>query len=144
VQVRFVASDRRVACDQTALTSPEKDLRKSTLITNTLNVTPITIETKRSNKERRNPDIANKAEQVKNAFILLHKNHIDDRLITTAATSTSSEKNTLSVLDYSSQMCEIRQKCMNLKMEGKVKEVISLLTVAPLSWSQEVTADFFL
>ncbi len=75
------------------LTSPEKDLRKSTLITNTLNVTPITIETKRS-KERRNPDIANKAEQVKNAFILLHENHIDDRLITTAATSTSSEKNT--------------------------------------------------
>jgi hypothetical protein len=34
-------------------------------------VTPITIETKWS-KKRRNPDITNKAEQVKNAFILLH------------------------------------------------------------------------
>jgi hypothetical protein len=33
---------------------------------------------------------------------------------------------------------------MNLKMEGKVKEVISLLTLAPVSLSQEVTADFFL
>ncbi|KZR97637.1 Cc8L18.2-like protein, partial [Daphnia magna] len=44
------------------LTSPEKDLRRSTLITNTLNVTPITIAAKRS-KERRNPDIARKAEQ---------------------------------------------------------------------------------
>ena len=102
----------------------------------------ITIEIKRS-KERRNPGIAKKAEQVKNAFILLHKNHKDDSLITTPTTSTSSEKNTFSVLDYSSEMCEIRQKCMNLKMEGKVKEVISLLTLAPVSWSQEVTADFF-
>ncbi|KZR96010.1 Cc8L18.2-like protein, partial [Daphnia magna] len=38
------------------LTSPEKDLRRSTLITNTLNFTPITIAAKRS-KGRRNPDI---------------------------------------------------------------------------------------
>lgn len=44
-------------------------------------MTPITIETKRS-KERRNTYIAKKAEQVKNAFILLHKNHIDDSLVT--------------------------------------------------------------
>jgi hypothetical protein len=38
-----------IVCDDafsSPLTSPEKDLRKSTLITNTLNVTPITIETK--------------------------------------------------------------------------------------------------
>ncbi|KZR98119.1 Cc8L18.2-like protein, partial [Daphnia magna] len=125
------------------LTSPENDLRRSTLITNTLKVTPITIAAKRS-KERRNPDIARKAEQVKNAFILLHKNHIDDSLVTTAtSTATSSEKNTFSVLDYTSQMYEIRQKCMQLKMEGKVKEVISLLTLALVSWSKEVTADYF-
>ncbi|KZS04070.1 Cc8L18.2-like protein [Daphnia magna] len=55
------------------INSPLKELQKSILVTNTLDVTPVRVNKKKS-KFRREPDIINKANQVRCAFIKLHSN----------------------------------------------------------------------
>ena len=122
------------------MNSPTKE-QKSILVTNLLDVTPVHVNIKKSTV-RREPDIINKANQVRCAFINLHSNFIpSERSVTT---STKVADDSLFVADdLKKQMDEIRLKCLQLKSDGNASGIISLLTLAPSSWSQQTCADYF-
>jgi hypothetical protein len=122
------------------MNSPTKELQKSILVTHLLDVTPVHVKQKKS-IVRREPDIINKANKVRCAFIKLHSNFIPSECSVTTSSKVADDY--LFVADDKKKMDEIRLKCLQLKKDNNASGIISLLTLAPSSWSQQTCADYF-
>jgi hypothetical protein len=114
----------------------------SNQITATLEVTPVRLDGKRS-KERQCDIIMKKANKVRDAFLQLHQPLIGEELIR-ASSEQINDSNNYPYEDYKQQMEELRNRCEELKnKKNAVADIISLLTLAPASWSNDQVASFF-
>ena len=127
--------------NDTSFDSPSKPLSRSLTVTSALEVTPVILDKKRS-KTQRYQVIKRKASQVQEAFLKLHEpiaNIVDEVLeITSNDTTNSVSPNDCEVLMY-----ELKQRCETLKKIRDYKGILSLLTLAPVSWTQQRTSHFF-
>jgi hypothetical protein len=122
--------------------SPTRPISVSNQITATLEVTPVQLDGKRS-KERQCDIIMKKANKVRDAFLQLHQPLIGEELIR-ASSEQINDSNNYPYEDYKQQMEELRNRCEELKnKKNAVADIISLLTLAPASWSNDQVASFF-
>jgi hypothetical protein len=115
-----------------------KSFRRSVMVTSALEVTPVKIDTKKSKSARLNV-IKRKANEIQTAFIKLHEpfaNIVPEKLNT-------SEENAIMVNDYEMMMRELKERCEKLKDASDYSGILTLLTLAPQSWSLQRTAEFF-
>lgn len=84
-----------------------------------------------------------KANKVRDAFLQLHQPLIGEELIR-ASSEQINDSNNYPYEDYKQQMEELRNRCEELKnKKNAVADIISLLTLAPASWSNDQVASFF-
>ena len=86
--------------------------------------------------------IIQKAEKVKNAFLQLHEPLIGEELLLSSKSNIGNCD--FRSADYEQLMDGIKQKCQDLKMKPESSiEIISLLTLAPVSWNRQQISTFF-
>ncbi|KZR96857.1 Cc8L18.2-like protein, partial [Daphnia magna] len=130
-----------VFSDENEVFSPMRPMSLSNQVTSTLQVTPVNVDPKRS-KERQTDVILKKTEKVKDAFLQLHEPLIGEDLLLRSKSTIGNWDFTSS--DYKNLMDGIKKRCQDLKMRPESSiEIISHLTLAPISWSQQQISTFF-
>ena len=115
--------------------SPSHVLFLSNSVTSALDVTPVKLDNK-NNKTIRSLNIQKTAEKVEKAFVNLHKPLISE--ITQEDNNSQYNEE-----DWKHLMNELKERLNYLKNKNAYADVLSTLTLVPISWSVEKSTTFF-
>ncbi|KZS06566.1 Cc8L18.2-like protein [Daphnia magna] len=120
--------------------SPSQLLSRSHSETSALQVTPVVIDKKRS-KSQCLQVILRKTNQIQTAFIKLHDSIAN--VVEVLDTDDKTVSDLMLPSDCVKLRSELKERCESLKLKRDYSGILSLLTLAPESWSQQSTSIFF-
>ena len=105
-----------------------------------LGISPVTVKTKESHSKRM-IKIQRKSDEIRDKFGQVHQQSLSSEVINIHPSSSC--QTNVSVSDLETLMTELKVRCNALQLADDKPSIISLLTLAPASWSIAYTADFF-
>ena len=125
--------------DDNVFVSPQHGVNIANKAAEVLGLTPLKVDLKES-KSARLQRIWKKGEQVRGKYEeVLHESLINEVVIP----SSSEDSGNYLQSDFELLMSELKERCSKLKLEKDQSAILSLLTLAPISWTISFTAEFF-
>lgn len=118
--------------------SPQHGIKIANEAAEVLGITPVRIDARESKSARLN-QIIKKGEQIRGKF----EQVLQESLIDEIEIPANSECDNFLQSDLKKLMTDLRERCSKLKLENDQSSILTLLTLAPVSWTISNTAQYF-